>query len=206
MVASQGVLTMTGGMTSHAALVARQIGKRCIVGAASSGLSIKDDVLHTKSGTKIKQGDLVTIDIVSGDRGTVFSGSLPIYTPTKLPNEMESILDWADEIAHIKVRANADKRNDSTIAVEFKATGTGLARTEHEFFDALPTVQGFILANTSEERKIHTDKMLELQKKDFIDLFQVVKGRPVTFRLIDPPLHEFLPNELELREKIWKEN
>ncbi len=205
MVASQGVLTMTGGMTSHAALVARQIGKRCIVGAASSGLFIKDDILHSKSGEEIKQGDIVTIDIVSGDRGTVYKGNLPIITPTKLPSEIESILDWADDIAKIKVRANADKRNDSMVAVEFKATGTGLARTEHEFFDALPTVQGFILADTPEERQKHTAKMLELQKKDFIDLFQVVTGKPVTIRLIDPPLHEFLPNEIELREKIWSE-
>lgn len=205
MVASQGILTMTGGMTSHAALVARQIGKRCIVGAASSGLTIKDDSLHSKGGSQVKQGDLVTIDIVSGERGTVFLGSLPIITPTKLPSEIETILDWADEIADIKVRANADKRNDSTIAIEFKATGTGLARTEHQFFDALPTVQGFILADTPEERKKHIDKMLELQKKDFIDLFQVVTGKPVTIRLIDPPLHEFLPKELEIREKLWKE-
>ena len=206
MVASQGILTMTGGMTSHAALVARQIGKRCIVGAASSGLTIKDDELISKSGQKVKQGDLITIDIVSGDRGSVFLGSLPIITPTKLPMEIESILDWADDIAKIKVRANADKRNDSTVAVEFKATGTGLARTEHQFFDALPTVQGFILSDTAEERQKHINEMLELQKKDFIDLFQVVTGKPVTIRLIDPPLHEFLPNELELREKIWKEN
>jgi pyruvate,orthophosphate dikinase len=133
-------------------------------------------------------------------------GSLPIITPTKLPAEIESILDWADEIALIKVRANADKRNDSTTAIEFKATGTGLARTEHQFFDALPTVQGFILSDTKQERQKYIDKMLQLQRKDFIDLFQVVKGKPVTIRLIDPPLHEFLPNELELREKIWKEN
>jgi pyruvate,orthophosphate dikinase len=206
MVASQGILTMTGGMTSHAALVARQIGKRCIVGASASGLVIKDNVLASKDGQKIKEGDLVTIDVVSGEKGSVFMGSLPIITPTKLPAEIESILDWADEIALIKVRANADKRNDSTTAIEFKATGTGLARTEHQFFDALPTVQGFILSDTKQERQKYIDKMLQLQRKDFIDLFQVVKGKPVTIRLIDPPLHEFLPNELELREKIWKEN
>lgn len=205
MVASQGVLTMTGGMTSHAALVARQIGKRCIVGAAASGLTIKDDSLHTKSGEQINQGDILTIDIVSGDRGTVYAGSLPIITPTKLPDEIESILDWADQIAKIKVEANSDKRNDATIAVEFKATGTGLARTEHQFFDALPTVQGFILSDTQKERQKHITKMLELQKKDFIDLFQVIKGKPVTIRLIDPPLHEFLPKESELREKILTE-
>jgi pyruvate,orthophosphate dikinase len=205
MVASQGILTMTGGMTSHAALVGRQIGKQCIVGAAPSGLKIQDHQLIAKDGTKLSEGDIITMDIVSGEKGLVYKGQLPIVTPSKLPDTIESILDWADDIARIKVRANADKRNDTQNAIDFKATGTGLARTEHQFFDALDTVQGFILARNKEERKKHLDKMLDLQKKDFKDVFEVADGRPVTIRLIDPPLHEFLPHELELKEKIWKE-
>ncbi|MHA1990926.1 MAG: putative PEP-binding protein [Candidatus Hodarchaeales archaeon] len=204
MVASQGILTMTGGMTSHAALVARQIGKRCIVGAASSGLKLKDGVLVGKDGTSVKEGELLSVDIVSGESGSVYLDELPIYTPTKLPKEMETILNWSDSIAKIKVRANADKRADTQMAMAFKATGTGLARTEHQFFDVLETVQSMILAENTEARKPFIERMKEAQKKDFIDLFQTVKGKPVTIRLIDPPLHEFLPDELELREKIWE--
>ncbi|KKK85100.1 hypothetical protein LCGC14_2776690, partial [marine sediment metagenome] len=203
MVASEGIVTMTGGMTSHAALVARQIGKRCIVGAASSGLSVTKDVLSAKDGKKLKTGDIISVDIISGETGAVFLGELPIFTPTKLPEELETILDWADEIAKIKVRANADKRSDTQMAMDFKATGTGLARTEHQFFDVLETVQGMILAENPEARKPFIEEMKNFQKKDFIDLFQTAKGKPVTIRLIDPPLHEFLPKELELREKIW---
>lgn len=206
MTASQGILTLHGGMTSHAALVARQIGKRCIVGAASSGLRLTGDQLVGSEGTQLKQGDPITIDVISGERGNVYPEAMPIITPTDLPTEVATILDWADELAKIKVRTNADKKGDTQTAVDFKSTGTGLARTEHQFFDALPIVRAMILAETKEDRKKELDKMLELQKKDFKEVFEVSAGRPVTIRLIDPPLHEFLPNELELREKIWKEN
>ncbi|MHA2364150.1 MAG: putative PEP-binding protein [Candidatus Hodarchaeales archaeon] len=215
MIASSGILTMTGGMTSHAALVARQIGKRCIVGSSSSGLRLsktktteeEEDasyILISKDGTKIKEGDIITLDVF--EKGMVYLGELPIVTPTELSSEMETILDWADEIAKIKVRTNADKRADTQVAMDFKATGTGLARTEHQFFDVLTTVQSMILADSVEDREPFIEKMREAQKKDFIDLFQTVKGKSVTIRLIDPPLHEFLPKEIELREKIWKES
>lgn len=204
MVASEGILTMTGGMTSHAALVARQIGKRCIVGSKSSGLSLKENSLVSKDGKTIKEGDIITLDVF--EKGLVYSGYIPIFKPTKLPEEMEHILDWADELAKIKVRTNADKKNDTQAAIDFKATGTGLARTEHQFFDVLETVRKMILSASVEERQKYIDEMEKYQEKDFIDLFQAADGRPVTIRLIDPPLHEFLPHEIELREKIWKEN
>ena len=203
MVASVGILTMTGGMTSHAALVARQIGKRCVVGASSSGLKLRENRLFAKDGTVIKEGDIITLDVF--DNGTIYQGNLPIFTPIKLPQEMETILDWADELAKIKVRTNADTRSDAQLAMEFKATGIGLARTEHQFFGALMLIQAMILAKTKEERQKYLDKMRIMQRKDFIELFQTANGKPVTIRLIDPPLHEFLPREVDLREKIWKE-
>ena len=203
MVASVGILTMRGGLTSHAALVGRQIGKRVIVGSSVSGLELRGDSLGTKSGVVVKEGDIITIEIF--DEGLVYVGALPIITPDKLPNELETILDWADEIAKIKVRTNADKRNDTTVAVNFKTTGTGLARTEHQFFDALDLVREMILADTVVERRKILDKMVKLQRNDFIDLFTTINGLPMTIRLLDPPLHEFLPNELELRQRIWRE-
>jgi len=204
MVASAGILTMRGGLTSHAALVGRQIGKRVIVGASVSGLELRSDSLATESGTVISQGDLITLEIF--EDGLVYKGQLPIITPDELPEETQLILDWADEFADIKVRTNADKRNDTQVAVHFKATGTGLARTEHQFFDALQLVREMILANNSEERRRVLTDMLEYQRRDFVDLYEVLDGKPCTIRLLDPPLHEFLPPELELREKIWKEH
>ncbi|MHA2171938.1 MAG: putative PEP-binding protein [Candidatus Kariarchaeaceae archaeon] len=201
MVASVGIVTMTGGLTSHAALVGRQIGKRVIVGAAASKLELRGPTLRTADGTIIKTGDIISVEIF--DKGMIYHGELPIFTPTKLPEELETILDWADDIAKIKVRANADKQNDTRIAIEFKATGTGLARTEHQFFDYLDLMQEMILADSKDERVEVLDKMAVLQKDDFVKLFMTSGNRSVTIRLLDPPLHEFLPKELEIRERIW---
>lgn len=202
MVASMGILTLRGGMTSHAALVGRQIGKRVIVGAASSGLVINGTTLKTKSGDVLQQGDVISIEVF--EKGMVYADHLTIMTPTKLMDELETILDWSDDLAKIKVRANADKQNDTQNAIDYGATGTGLARTEHQFFDALSIMQKMILAKNQDERLEALGEMEKLQIKDFTDLFTVATGKPVTIRLLDPPLHEFLPSELELREKLWK--
>ncbi|MHA2250709.1 MAG: pyruvate, phosphate dikinase [Candidatus Kariarchaeaceae archaeon] len=201
MVASVGIVTMTGGLTSHAALVGRQIGKRVIVGAATSNIDLRGNTLKTGDGTIIKTGDIISIEIF--DKGMIYYGELPVFTPTKLPDELETMLDWADDLAKLKVRANADKQNDTRVALDFKATGTGLARTEHQFFDVLELVQEMILAETKEDRIKALDKMAVHQKDDFVKLFATSQDRSVTIRLLDPPLHEFLPKELEIREQIW---
>jgi len=203
MVASLGIVTMTGGLTSHAALVGRQIGKRVIVGAANSKMDLRGDNLLTADGTIIKQGDVISIEIF--EKGLIFKDELPIVTPDKLSNELETILDWADDIAKIKVRTNADKENDTQIAINFKTTGTGLARTEHQFFDALDTMQQMILSETKEERLEALSSMKKLQKDDFTKLFRLEDGRPITIRLLDPPLHEFLPKEIEIRDRILRQ-
>lgn len=207
MVAAKGILTLKGGMTSHAALVARQIGKRCIVGAETSGLRIPSDasnrVLIAKDGTVIKDGDWITVD---GFTGNVFKGILPIVTQTELSKEWEAVLDWADEFADMVVRANADSPSDFQTALGFKAQGIGLARTEHQFFEKnrLPIVQNMIMADTFDARKEALAKLLTFQISDFEGLFRTGKGRPVTIRLIDPPLHEFLPKEIEIVEQLHK--
>ncbi len=203
MVASSGIITMTGGLTSHAALVGRQIGKRVIVGASSSGMDLLGRKLRTRDGLVIDEGQVLSMEVF--DEAYIFKEPLPIYTPTSLPSAMLTVLDWADEVAKIKVRTNADKEKDALVAVQFKAKGIGLARTEHQFFDALPLVQEMILAETKEERLEALNKMIDLQRDDFIKLFRVLHGLPVTIRLLDPPLHEFLPKELEIRERIWQQ-
>ena len=203
MVASLGIVTMTGGLTSHAALVGRQIGKRVIVGAANSKMDLRGDNLLTADGTILKQGDVISIEIF--EKGLIFKDRLPIVNPTKLSEDLETLLDWADDIAKIKVRANADKENDTQVAIDFKATGTGLARTEHQFFDALETMQQMILSETKEERLKALGHMKILQKEDFTKLFKVEDGRPITIRLLDPPLHEFLPKEIEIRDRILRQ-
>ncbi len=200
MVASLGILTMAGGMTSHAALVGRQIGKRVIVGAAASGITLVNGVLSNKDGKSYKEGDLISMEIF--EEGKIYAGELPIVIPRELPSSLETILDWADEIAEMTVRANADKENDTQQAIDYKTTGTGLARTEHQFFDALPVMREMILADNDEARNSAIDKMGVLQKEDFVKLFTIGDGRPITIRLLDPPLHEFLPSELELTKEL----
>jgi pyruvate,orthophosphate dikinase len=201
MVASSAIVTMTGGLTSHAALVGRQIGKRVIVGASSSKMDLTGKNIRLKDGSLVELGDVIAVDVF--DKGLIFRGCLPIVSPTDLSPELKQVLDWADSFAKIKVRTNADKGGDTQIALDFKAIGTGLARTEHMFFDVLELMQQMILAETEEERLKALNKMAEIQKHDFIELFKVAGDRPVTIRLLDPPLHEFLPKELEIRERIW---
>ncbi|MHA2296561.1 MAG: pyruvate, phosphate dikinase [Candidatus Hodarchaeales archaeon] len=208
MVASNGILTEKGGMTSHAAIVSRQIGKTCIVGAEEvSGIKIIEKegktALVSTSGVEIYEGEFVTLD---GFIGEVYEGELPIERPEDLPDEISEILRWADELAEIKVRANADKPDDANLAFRYGAIGIGLARTEHQFFekDRLPIVQKMIMSETEQERRIYLSVLLNFQREDFIGLYRAARSKPVTIRLIDPPLHEFLPKQLELIEQISK--
>ncbi|MCG3223436.1 MAG: pyruvate, phosphate dikinase [Candidatus Heimdallarchaeota archaeon] len=201
MAASNGILTMKGGLTSHAAIVARQIGKACIVGSENGGISIdvEKNELYAK-GMTIKEGDWITID---GEDGSIYSDKLPTR-PANLTDSMNAILDWCDEIAKIGVKANADKPDQFVKALEFGAKGIGLCRTEHMFFDNLDLVRGMILAKNDEERKHYVDQLEPVQEEDFRGIFDVSKGYPVIIRLIDPPLHEFLPSEEELMTEIFE--
>ncbi len=202
MAASRGILTMKGGLTSHAAIVARQIGKACIVGSEKGGISISIEKREMKANNiVVKEGDWITID---GEDGAIYSEKLPTR-PAKLPQSMKTVLDWCDEVAKLEVKANADKPDQFKKALEFGAKGIGLCRTEHMFFDNLDLVKGMILAKTEEERKIYVDQLEPVQQKDFEGLFDVAEGLPVVIRLIDPPLHEFLPSEEELLIEIYEE-
>jgi len=202
MAASQGILTMKGGLTSHAAIVARQIGKACIVGSERGGIFI--DIEKTElqgKGMIIGEGEWITID---GTDGVVYKGKLPT-TPASLPEGMTKILEWCDNIAKIGVKANADKPDQFRKALDFGAEGIGLCRTEHMFFDNIPLVRDMILAKTEKERQEAVDKLEPLQQADFEGLFEVAEGKPVIIRLIDPPLHEFLPSIEELITEIYEE-
>ncbi|MCE7739447.1 MAG: pyruvate, phosphate dikinase [Candidatus Heimdallarchaeota archaeon] len=201
MAASKGILTMKGGLTSHAAIVARQIGKACIVGSEKGGISIDIEKRElTANGLVVREGDWITID---GDDGSIYSDKLPTR-PAELPESMKTILDWCDETAKIGVKANADKPDQFIKALEFGAKGVGLCRTEHMFFDNLDLVRGMILAKNDEERKHYVDQLEPVQEEDFRGIFDVSKGYPVIIRLIDPPLHEFLPSEEELMTEIFE--
>ncbi|SFJ08519.1 pyruvate, phosphate dikinase [Thermoflavimicrobium dichotomicum] len=199
--AAQGILTSRGGMTSHAAVVARGMGKACICGCEQ----IKID-LHKKEMTvgtlTLKEGDLITID---GSTGQVIDGEVPLIEPT-LSSEFRQILDWADEVRRLRVRANADNPEDAAKARELGAEGIGLCRTEHMFMEPsrVPIVQTMILAETREEREEALRQLLPLQKEDFKGIFKAMDGLPVNIRLLDPPLHEFLPNAEELAVEIAK--
>ncbi len=191
--AAKGVLTQFGGKTSHAAVVARGMGKPAVVGAQIIEIDV-DNKKFTVKDKVIKEGDFITID---GTTGKVFEGKMPLIEP-ELTSEFQELLSYADEIRKIGVRANADTPEDARKAIEFGAQGIGLCRTEHMFMDVfrLPTVQKMILAKTDEERQEALDKILPMQKGDFYQIFKIMAGKPVTIRLLDPPLHEFLP-ELE---------
>jgi pyruvate,orthophosphate dikinase len=198
-VAAQGVLTSRGGMTSHAAVVARGMGKPAVCGCES----IKIDYYakqFTVGGQVIKEGDLISID---GGTGQVILGSVPLIDPD-LSGEFRELLDWADEIMAIKVRANADTPEDAKKAREFGAQGIGLVRTEHMFMgqDRLPVVQEMILSENVEQRTAALNKLLPMQQGDFYGILKAMDGYPVTIRLLDPPLHEFLPSAEELLVEI----
>jgi pyruvate,orthophosphate dikinase len=200
--AAQGILTSRGGVTSHAALVSRGMGKPCIVGAEKiivdercKKFSVGDLV--------IKEGDKISLD---GAKGEVLLGEIRLVEP-ELKGEFKTIMDWADSIRRLKVRANADTPKDSKIARDFGAQGIGLCRTEHMFFEEvrIKAVREMMLAETQKARKKALQKIMPMQKKDFKDIFKVMDGLPVTIRLLDPPLHEFLPTEGEDIKALAKE-
>jgi len=190
MIAAEGILTVHGGMTSHAAVVARGMGKPCVAGC--EGLELRDGTA-TIGGTTLKEGDVITID---GGTGTVYIGEVPLVPP-QLNDDFETILGWADEARRLTVRTNADTPEDAVRAREFGAQGIGLTRTEHMFFgeERLPVVQQMILAEDEAGRRAALDRLLPFQQSDFEGIFEAMAGLPVTIRLLDPPLHEFLPAE-----------
>lgn len=194
-VAAQGVLTTRGGMTSHAAVVARGMGKPCISGCEDLAIDIVAKTMMV-DGRTFMEGDTISID---GTTGEVIAGTVSLIDPV-LSDEFNKILGWADEAKRLGIRANADTPEDARKAREFGAEGIGLCRTEHMFMsqDRLPVVQKMILAKNIEERQAALAKLLPMQQGDFIGIFEAMEGFPVTIRLLDPPLHEFLPNIEEL--------
>jgi pyruvate,orthophosphate dikinase len=190
--AAQGILTARGGMTSHAAVVARGMGKCCVAGCGAININYKEKQFEV-NGTIIKEGDWISLD---GGTGELMKGLVPTIKP-ELSGNFGKIMGWADKIRKLGVRTNADTPHDSQIARDFGAEGIGLCRTEHMFFegDRIKAVREMILADTLEGRKKALHKLLPMQKGDFIGIFKAMQGLPVTVRLLDPPLHEFLPHE-----------
>jgi pyruvate,orthophosphate dikinase len=216
MLAAKGILTSEGGATSHAAVVARQFGVPCIVGASAVKIDLNKRQM-TSNGVVVKEGDWITLD---GGTGEVFTGKIPLTNPSlEEQKDLLTLLNWADEVVNrkgiresvngspttgLQVWANADYPADARRARSYGARGIGLCRTEHMFFEPvrLPTVQKMILADTSEERTAALDVLLPYQRSDFDGLFEAMDGYPVIIRLIDPPLHEFMPDEEKLFEEI----
>jgi pyruvate,orthophosphate dikinase len=199
MLVSEGILTARGGATSHAAVVARGIGKPCVVGAESIKIDLEKRLFNVDSYT-VKEGDVITIN---GTTGEVILGEVPLIEPELTP-ELQKLLSWADEFKRLQNWANADYPRDAQKAKEYGAQGIGLCRTEHMFLEAerLPIVRQIILARTPEERKAALDKLLPIQKEDFKGILKVMDGLPVIIRLLDPPLHEFLPRYEELLAEV----
>jgi pyruvate, orthophosphate dikinase len=196
--AAEGILTTRGGMTSHAAVVARGMGKPCVAGAGSLRVDYRAQTV-TAGGTTLKKGDTLTID---GSTGQVLAGKVAMREP-ELAGEFSTLMRWADAARKLKVRANADTPADARAAVKFGAEGIGLCRTEHMFFDEdrIRAVREMILAEDEKARRLALAKLLPMQRADFVALFEIMGGLPVTIRLLDPPLHEFLPHtEREIAE------
>tara|TARA_Y100000590_G_scaffold311921_1_gene352493 strand:- start:1561 stop:4230 length:2670 start_codon:yes stop_codon:yes gene_type:complete len=189
--AAQGILTTRGGMTSHAAVVARGMGRPCISGAGSLRIDYENETLNIDNKV-FNAGDIITID---GTTGNIISGEVKMKEPD-LSGDFQKIMKWADEIRTLKIRANAETKVDATVAKNFGAEGIGLCRTEHMFFDEgrINSVREMILAKDESSRRLALSKLLPMQKEDFIELFTVMGSLPVTIRLLDPPLHEFLPH------------
>ena len=199
MIAAQGILTSRGGMTSHAAVVARGFGKPAVVGCEEIKIDMEKEQFEAR-GQIIRKGDIITLD---GTTGEVMLGEVPLIEP-KFSSELNVLLSWADKYRRLGVRANADNENDAKKALEFGAEGIGLARTEHMFLgpEKVEIVREMVLAETEEERKKALEKLLPAQIDDFKKLLKVMNGKPVLIRLLDPPLHEFLPNVEELLVEI----
>jgi pyruvate,orthophosphate dikinase len=196
--AAEGILTTRGGMTSHAAVVARGMGKPCVSGAGTIRVDYREQTM-TAGGVTLKKGDTLTID---GSTGQVLAGKVPMIEPA-LAGEFATVMKWADGVRKLKVRANADTPADARTAIKFGAEGIGLCRTEHMFFDEdrIRAVREMILAGDEPARRAALAKLLPMQRADFVELFKIMGGLPVTIRLLDPPLHEFLPHtEKEIAE------
>lgn len=200
-IAAQAVVTSRGGMTSHAAVVARGMGKACICGCEALKIDLKEKQFRIGD-TVVNHGDVITID---GATGEIMLGEIPMIEP-QLSEEFQLLLAWADEARKLGVRANADNPEDAQKAFEFGAGGIGLCRTEHMFMDAkrVPIVQKMILASNLEEREAALAELLPMQQGDFEGIFEAMQGFPVTIRLLDPPLHEFLPDKEELLVEVTK--
>jgi pyruvate, orthophosphate dikinase len=212
MAVAQGILTATGGKTSHAAVVARGWGKCCIVGAEKLEIDYAAKKMSvSNNGKVVKEGDWLTLD---GSEGTVYADKLSLVTP-EFPKAYQTVMKWADEIRRLRVRTNADTPQDSRKAIEFGAEGIGLCRTEHMFFtdfefpekgqERQRAIQEMILADNREDRVKALDKLLPFQRRDFVGIFKAMHGHPVTIRLIDPPLHEFVPHDKVKQEQLAKE-
>ncbi len=197
--AAKGILTSRGGMTSHAAVVARGMGKPCVAGCEQIRVDEKKKQFQVGK-LIIKEGEVITIN---GSTGEVIVGSVPTIEP-ELSGEFATLMKWADDIRELGVRTNADSPKDSSQAIKFGAEGIGLCRTEHMFFseERLPIVQEMILADTPEDRQAALDKLLPFQRNDFKKIFEAMAGYPVTIRTLDPPLHEFLPHKEDVEARI----
>jgi len=193
--AAVAVLTERGGMTSHAAVIARGLGLPCIVGCTEIQISSRERVLRTASGRIFREGEVITVD---GTNGTVLAGAAEMLEPA-LDDGFRTLLRWADNVRDIGIRANADTPEDARTARMFDADGIGLARTEHMFFDEdrLTVMREMIFADTPNDRRIVLERLLPMQREDFTALFDIMAGQPVCIRLFDPPLHEFLPHDRE---------
>ena len=192
--AAQGILTVRGGMTSHAAVVARGMGTCCVSGCGDIKIN-EEEKYFTLAGHTIKEGDYISLD---GTTGNIYLGDIPTVEAS-ISGNFQRIMDWADEIRTLKVRTNADSPVDAANAIKFGAEGIGLCRTEHMFFEAdrIPKIRKMILSKTVEEREAALNELIPFQKGDFKALYEVMEGRPVTIRFLDPPLHEFVPTNEE---------
>ena len=199
--AATGIVTARGGRTSHAAVVARGLGKPCVTGAGEIRVDERKGTMSA-GGITLKTGDIVTID---GTAGQVLEGAAPMTEPD-LPPDFTTVLGWADSVRKLRIRANADTPDDAAAARRFGAEGVGLCRTEHMFFDAkrIRAVREMILAETQDKRRASLATLLSVQRQDFAEIFHIMRGLPVTIRLLDPPLHEFLPKSEEDTAEIAK--
>ncbi len=197
--AAKGILTSRGGMTSHAAVVARGMGRPCVSGAGDLRMDYKNETMIVR-GETLKAGDIITID---GSNGEVMSGEIPTIQP-EMSGNFSTLMEWADSIRSMKVRTNAETPNDCRTARSFGAEGIGLCRTEHMFFDAdrIVAVREMILSDDEAGRRKALDKILPMQREDFVEIFKIMAGLPVTIRLLDPPLHEFLPHGTEEMQDV----
>ena len=196
--AAKGILTARGGMTSHAAVVARGMGRPCVSGSSEIDINYENKTFKTQS-MEIKEGEIITID---GSTGRIISGSVSTVKP-EISGDFSKLMSWADSFRKLNIRTNSETPKDTKIAKDFGAEGIGLCRTEHMFFDEerILSVREMILSKTKEDRAKALEKLLPHQKKDFIEIFKIMSGLPVTVRLLDPPLHEFLPRtEKEISE------